>query len=92
MINGVWALRNLSYLSTVEIKQDIVNGLKSCLRRLSIVFIVLGLTIERIYEFLEKSTDEQMLKCLLSLIRCLFDDNDIEIFLPMLNSSKLISV
>jgi len=27
-INSIWALRNLSYLATLKIKQDIVNGNK----------------------------------------------------------------
>ncbi|UJR37005.1 hypothetical protein I4U23_029713 [Adineta vaga] len=74
-INSIWALRNLSYLSTLKTKQDILNGL----------------TIERIYSFLEQSTDKQFLICLLSLLRNLFNEKDTEILLPIFNSTKLLS-
>ncbi|CAF1617498.1 unnamed protein product [Adineta ricciae] len=74
-INSIWALRNLSYLSTLKIKQDILNGL----------------TIERIYSLLEQCTDKQFLICLLSLLRNLFNEKDTEILLPMFNSTKLLS-
>ncbi|CAF4285199.1 unnamed protein product, partial [Adineta steineri] len=57
-INSIWALRNLSYLSTLKIKQDILNGL----------------TIDKIYSLLEQCTDKQFLICLLSLLRNLFNE------------------
>ncbi|CAF1220225.1 unnamed protein product [Adineta steineri] len=74
-INSIWALRNLSYLSTLKIKQDILNGL----------------TIDKIYSFLEQCTDKQFLICLLSLLRNLFNEKDTEILLPMFNSVKLLT-
>ncbi|CAF1089778.1 unnamed protein product [Rotaria sp. Silwood1] len=75
-INGIWALRNLSYLSTLKVKQDIINGL----------------TIDRIYSLLEQCTDERFLICLLSLLRNIFNEKDTEILLPMFNSIKLLTI
>ncbi|CAF2874751.1 unnamed protein product [Rotaria sp. Silwood2] len=75
-INGMWALRNLSYLSTLKIKQDIINGL----------------TIDRIYSLLEQCTDERFLICLLSLLRNIFNEKDTETLLPMFNSTKLLTI
>ncbi|UJR09183.1 hypothetical protein I4U23_013431 [Adineta vaga] len=74
-INSIWALRNLSYLSTLKIKQDIINGL----------------TIDRIYSLLEQCTDEQFLICLLSLLRNFFDEKDTNILLTMFNEEKLLN-
>ncbi|CAF4499735.1 unnamed protein product, partial [Rotaria magnacalcarata] len=75
-INGMWALRNLSYLSTLKIKQDVINGL----------------TIDRIYSLLEQCTDERFLICLLSLLRNIFNEKDTQIILPMFNPVKLLTV
>ncbi|CAF3450277.1 unnamed protein product [Rotaria sp. Silwood1] len=75
-INGIWALRNLSYLSTLKVKQDLINGL----------------TIDRIYSLLEQCTDERFLICLLSLLRNIFNEKDTEILLPMFNSIKLLTI
>ncbi|CAF1525762.1 unnamed protein product [Rotaria magnacalcarata] len=74
-INGMWALRNLSYLSTLKIKQDVINGL----------------TIDRIYSLLEQCTDERFLICLLSLLRNIFNEKDTQIILPMFNPVKLLT-
>jgi hypothetical protein len=93
-INSIWALRNLSYLATLKIKQDIVNGNKKknfFYFKNSIVFYS-GLTIDRIYSLLEQCTDEQFLICLLSLLRNLFDEKDTDILLPIFNATKLLTV
>ncbi|CAF1226738.1 unnamed protein product [Adineta steineri] len=74
-INSIWALRNLSYLATLKIKQDIITGL----------------TIDRIYSLLEQCTDEQFLICLLSLLRNIFDEKDTDALLPMFNEAKLLN-
>ncbi|CAF3389016.1 unnamed protein product [Rotaria socialis] len=74
-INSIWALRNLSYLSVLQIKQDIINGL----------------TIDRIYSLLDQCTDEQFLLCLLSLLRNLFDEKDTDALLPLFNATKLLT-
>ncbi|CAF1034108.1 unnamed protein product [Adineta ricciae] len=74
-INSIWALRNLSYLSTLKIKQDIINGI----------------TVDRIYSLLERCTDEQFLICLLSLLRNFFDEKDTNALLILFNEEKLLS-
>ncbi|CAF5122743.1 unnamed protein product, partial [Rotaria sp. Silwood1] len=66
----------LSYLSTLKVKQDLINGL----------------TIDRIYSLLEQCTDERFLICLLSLLRNIFNEKDTEILLPMFNSIKLLTI
>ncbi|CAF1187409.1 unnamed protein product [Rotaria sordida] len=75
-INSIWALRNLSYLSVLQIKQDIINGL----------------TVDRIYSLLDQCTDEQFLLCLLSLLRNLFDEKDTDALLPIFNATKLLTI
>ena len=52
----------------------------------------LGLTIDRIYALLEQCTDEKFLLCLISLLRNLFHEKDMDTLLPLFNSDKLQSV
>lgn len=92
-INSIWALRNLSYLAALKIKQDIINGEQPIsIDEREGIQSVLGLTIDRIYSSLEQCTDEQFLFCLLSLLRNLFDENDTAVLLPIFNASKLVTV
>lgn len=92
-INSIWALRNLSYLATLKIKQDIINGkTKTCFFVFNFENSIVGLTIDRIYSLLEQCTDEQFLICLLSLLRNLFDEKDTDILLPIFNATKLLTV
>ena len=90
-INSIWALRNLSYLATLKIKQDIINGNNFCSKYKFDCFHV-GLTIDRIYSLLEQCADEQFLICLLSLLRNLFDEKDTDALLPIFNATKLLTV
>jgi hypothetical protein len=53
---------------------------------------LLGLTIDRIYSLLEQCTDEKFLLCLISLLRNLFHEKDMDTLLPLFNSDKLQSV
>lgn len=55
-------------------------------------FCCLGLTIERIYYWLNESEDEQFLLCLLSLLRNLLDEKDTEILLSQFNETTLLKV
>ena len=52
----------------------------------------LGLTIERIYRWLNEGGDEQFLLCLLSLLRNLLDEKDTEILLPQFDAHTLLKV
>jgi hypothetical protein len=52
----------------------------------------LGLTIDRIYILLEQSMDEKFLLCLISLLKNLFHEKDLDALLPLFNCTKLQAV
>lgn len=52
----------------------------------------IGITVDRIYSFLEQCRDERFLICLISLLRNSFSEKDTEALLPMFNSAKLLTV
>jgi len=91
VINSIWAFRNLSYKSSTDVKQDILERKKKENYRFFSVISLLGLTIDRIYSLLQTTDDEQLLVCLLQLIRNCLQEKDIKTCLPILDSDRLLS-
>ncbi|CAF1292589.1 unnamed protein product, partial [Didymodactylos carnosus] len=75
-VNAMWAIRNMAHLANLKVKQDIVNGL----------------TVERIYSTLEQCSDKQFLMCILSLLRNLFLEKDIDILIHLFDRTKLLTI
>ncbi|CAF0778350.1 unnamed protein product [Didymodactylos carnosus] len=75
-LNAMWAIRNMTYLASLKVKQDIINNL----------------TGERIYSTLEQCSDKQFLICLLSLLRNLFLEKDVDILIHLFDPMKLLTI